>query len=57
MPQAARDVSQPPGWADELAMPVPQDLNPDPNVLEIELEARIADVEILPGINDARVDV
>ncbi len=30
-------------------MPVPQDLNPDPNVLEIELEARIEDVEIVPG--------
>ena len=49
VPQAARDVSQPPGWADELAMPVPQDLNPDPNVLEIELEARIENVEIVPG--------
>jgi FtsP/CotA-like multicopper oxidase with cupredoxin domain len=48
-PQAARDVSQPAGWADELAMPAPADLNPDPNVLEIELEARIADVEIVPG--------
>ena len=48
-PQAARDVSQPAGWADELAMPVPQDLNPDPHVLEIELEARISDVEIVPG--------
>ena len=48
-PLAAHEVSQPAGWADELAMPVPQDLNPDPNVLEIELEARVADVEILPG--------
>jgi FtsP/CotA-like multicopper oxidase with cupredoxin domain len=48
-PQRAGEVSQPAGWADELAMPVPQDLNPDPNVLEIELEARIADVEIVPG--------
>jgi FtsP/CotA-like multicopper oxidase with cupredoxin domain len=48
-PQAARDVSQPAGWADDLAMPVPSDLNPDPNVLEIELEARVAEVEILPG--------
>ena len=46
---SASDVSQPDGWADELAMPIPQDLNPDPNVLEIELEARIEEVEILPG--------
>jgi len=48
-PRAAREVSQPEGWADELAMQTPLDLNPDPNVLEIELEARVADVEILPG--------
>jgi FtsP/CotA-like multicopper oxidase with cupredoxin domain len=48
-PQAARAVDQPLGWADELAMPAAEDLNPDPNVLEIELEARIADVELVPG--------
>ena len=48
-PRAARDVGQPDGWADELAMQVPTDLNPDPNVLEIELEARVANVELLPG--------
>jgi FtsP/CotA-like multicopper oxidase with cupredoxin domain len=42
-------VAQPAGWADDLAMPVPVDLSPDPDVLEIELEARIADVEIVPG--------
>jgi FtsP/CotA-like multicopper oxidase with cupredoxin domain len=48
-PLAARDVSQPEGWDAELTMPVPRDLNPDPNVLEIELEARIENLEILPG--------
>jgi FtsP/CotA-like multicopper oxidase with cupredoxin domain len=48
-PQAARDVSQPEGWADELAMAVPTDRNADPRVLEIAIEARVADVEILPG--------
>jgi FtsP/CotA-like multicopper oxidase with cupredoxin domain len=42
-------VSQPAGWDDELKMPVPEDLNPDPHVLEVELEARVADVELLPG--------
>jgi len=46
---AASGVSQPAGWADELAMPIPRDLNPDPNVLEIDLEARIEEIEILPG--------
>jgi FtsP/CotA-like multicopper oxidase with cupredoxin domain len=49
VPEAARDVAQPAGWDDDLAMPVPTDLNPDPNVLEIELTARIADVELVPG--------
>jgi FtsP/CotA-like multicopper oxidase with cupredoxin domain len=48
-PRAAHEVSQPAGWDDELAMAVPQDLNPDPHVLEIEIEARVANVELLPG--------
>jgi FtsP/CotA-like multicopper oxidase with cupredoxin domain len=48
-PQRASEVSQPAGWADELAMPSPKDLNPDPNVLEFELDARIADIELVPG--------
>ena len=48
-PLAAHEVSQPAGWADELAMPIPHDLNPDPHVLEINLEARIEELEILPG--------
>jgi FtsP/CotA-like multicopper oxidase with cupredoxin domain len=34
-------------------MPLPHDLNSDPNVLEIELEARVADVKILPGTTTA----
>jgi len=48
-PLAAHEVSQPAGWDDELKMAEPQDLNPDPHVLEVELEARVADVEFLPG--------
>jgi FtsP/CotA-like multicopper oxidase with cupredoxin domain len=48
-PLAARQVAQPAGWDDELRMAMPRDLNPDPSVLEIELEARVADVELLPG--------
>jgi FtsP/CotA-like multicopper oxidase with cupredoxin domain len=47
--QRARDVAQPSGWDDELAMPVASDLNPDPTVLEIALEARVATIEIVPG--------
>jgi FtsP/CotA-like multicopper oxidase with cupredoxin domain len=48
-PLTARDVTQPEGWADDLAMPVPRDLNPDPRVLEVEIEARIAELEFVPG--------
>src|SRR5687768_13332556 len=48
-PQRASEVSQPAGWADELAMPTPQDLNADPNVLEFELEARITEPELVSG--------
>ena len=49
LPLRARDVAQPEGWADELAMPVPHDLNEDPTVLEIALEARVEAIELLPG--------
>ena len=45
----ASDVAQPPGWADDLAIPSARDLNPDPHVLEINLEAKQVDLEILPG--------
>lgn len=45
----ASDVSQPEGWADDLAMAEPRDLDPDPNVLEFELEARVAEHEYVPG--------
>jgi FtsP/CotA-like multicopper oxidase with cupredoxin domain len=49
-PESALAVSQPEGWADDLALATPHDLNPDPNVLEIELDARLADIEFLPGL-------
>lgn len=47
--QAALEVEQPAGWDAELAIPEYEDLNPDPAILEIEVEARITDMEILPG--------
>lgn len=46
---SALDVEQPEGWADELALTIPEDINPDPNILEIELEAQIANLEIIDG--------
>jgi FtsP/CotA-like multicopper oxidase with cupredoxin domain len=42
-------INQPAGWADEIRLPQAVDLNPDPHVLEINLEARESNVEIVPG--------
>ena len=39
----------PAGWADGLKLVEPADLNPDPRVVEINLAAQLADVEIAPG--------
>ena len=41
--------SQPEGWDEDIALPQAEDLDPDPDVLEVEIEAREADIEILPG--------
>jgi FtsP/CotA-like multicopper oxidase with cupredoxin domain len=46
---AAHEVGQPAGWADDLALPMPEDLNPDPHILEFNLEAKVAELEIVPG--------
>ena len=39
----------PTGWSDGLKLDEPADLNPDPRVVEVNLTARLADVEIAPG--------
>lgn len=49
-PELALTVAQPDGWDDDVALSVPVDLNPDPDILEIELDARLADIEFLPGM-------
>jgi len=41
--------SQPATFGDELALGVALDLSADPNVLEVNLEARLGDVELVPG--------
>lgn len=46
---SALDVTQPPRWDEDLSLRIPEDMNPDPDILEIELDARVADIEILPG--------
>ncbi|MET0292011.1 MAG: multicopper oxidase family protein [Steroidobacteraceae bacterium] len=48
-PQSALEVDQPRGWDSELAMPQPVDLNPDPHILEIALEAKVVELELTPG--------
>jgi FtsP/CotA-like multicopper oxidase with cupredoxin domain len=40
----------PPGWDSGLALRTPVDTNPDPDILEINLVARLADVEVAPGL-------
>jgi FtsP/CotA-like multicopper oxidase with cupredoxin domain len=46
---SALDVEQPDGWDADLLMVQPVDINPDPNILEFELEAKIRDIEIEEG--------
>jgi len=48
-PLSASRVNQPEGWDTEMALVIPEDLNPDPDILEIELEAVIREMEIIPG--------
>ena len=48
-PLSASQVPQPADWDKELALRIPQDLNPDPHILEINLEAVVKEMEIIPG--------
>jgi hypothetical protein len=41
--EGALDVAQPEGWDRALALAEPRDLNPDPHILEISLEAKLGD--------------
>ncbi len=45
----APPTSQLPGWDNELSLAEPADLNPDPHVLELELEASVTELELLAG--------
>ena len=42
-------TAQPPGWDSNLKLAEAVDINPDPHVVEINLVARVAQVEIAPG--------
>src|SRR5262245_12565590 len=48
-PAPALDSVQPPGWDAGVKLPEAPDLNPDPHVVEINIDARISPVEITPG--------
>ena len=41
---------QPAGWDRDLKLREAPDLNPDPHVVEVDLDARIAAVEVAPGV-------
>lgn len=45
----ASQVAQPEGWDADMALTLPEDLNPDPDILEINLEAVVKEMEIVPG--------
>jgi hypothetical protein len=46
---AAPESLQPAGWDDPLQVPEAIDCNPDPGIVGIDLEARVASLEIAPG--------
>ena len=46
---AAQVSLQPPRWDADLKLPEAVDINPDPHIVEINLEARIAPVEMATG--------
>ena len=48
--QAVADSLQASGWDDGIRLPEATDLNPDPGIVEIEMEAQVATVEITPGL-------
>jgi len=49
-PKATEDPNaQPNGWDDAIRLPVATDMNPDPAVVEMNLEAHIAPMSLVPG--------
>jgi len=48
-PAAEVPDKQPAGFNEQVRLAEPEDLNPDPRVLELNLEARVTELELLPG--------
>ncbi|SVE31967.1 uncharacterized protein METZ01_LOCUS484821, partial [marine metagenome] len=49
-PVFAQESLQLSGWADGIRMPEAPDLNPDPRIVEINLEARVETFVVEPGL-------
>jgi FtsP/CotA-like multicopper oxidase with cupredoxin domain len=49
VPARAQGSLQPRGWDRDVVLATAPDLNPDPHVVEVNLDARVAPVEIGPG--------
>jgi FtsP/CotA-like multicopper oxidase with cupredoxin domain len=49
-PEGGGSSMQPPGFKDGVALPEAVDKNPDPNIVEIDLEAKPSPVELWPGV-------
>lgn len=48
--EPAANAEQALNWRDELELASPPDLNPDPDILELKLGARVEFLEIVPGL-------
>jgi FtsP/CotA-like multicopper oxidase with cupredoxin domain len=48
-PTPSGPPTQPPGWADGVKLAEAPDLNADPRIVEVKLEAKVATVELRPG--------
>src|SRR5262245_48616403 len=48
-PLRANQSLQPEGWNGSMRLHEAEDVNPDPHVVEVNVETRVADVEIGPG--------
>jgi len=44
------DSLQPPSWDTGVKLPEARDINPDPHIVEVNLEAAISSLEIVPGV-------
>jgi FtsP/CotA-like multicopper oxidase with cupredoxin domain len=50
---AAAETHQPTGWDANIKLREAADINPDPRIVEVNLEARVESLEIVPGVRTA----